>query len=61
MARVLLKEVAISSTIEPPVGDSQTGEQLYQRSSHTVVEVLGPTTDFTTWEYSEWTENPQAI
>ena len=61
VARVFLKEVAISSTIEPPVGDSQTGEQLYQRSSHTAVGVLGPMTDFTTWEYSKWTENPQGI
>ena len=27
----------------------QTGEQLYQRSFHTIVKVLGPTTDFPAW------------
>ena len=30
-------------------GDSQTGEQSQQRRSHTVAEVLRPTTDFSTW------------
>ena len=30
------------------VGDPQTREQLYQRSSHTIAKVLGPTTDFPT-------------
>ena len=29
--------------------DPHTGEQLYQRNSHTVVKFLGPTTDFLTW------------
>ena len=37
----------------------QTGEQLYQRSSHTVVKVLGPTTDFPTWGSGKKTENPR--
>ena len=31
--------------MEPP-DNPQTGEQLYQRSSHTVTQVLGPTTGF---------------
>ena len=58
-------------TIEPPAtlvplyshpGDNpQTGEQLYQSSSHTVAKVLGPTTDFPTWGSSKVTENPQGI
>ena len=29
--------------------DPQTAQQLYQRNSHTVKKVLGPTTDFPTW------------
>ena len=37
--------------------DSQTGEQLYQRSSCTVAKVLGPKTDFPTWG----SENPLGI
>ena len=36
----------------------QTGEQLYQRNSCTVAKVLGPTTDFPTWESGKGTENP---
>ena len=43
------------------VGDSQTGEQLYQRISCTVTKVLGPTSDFPTWEFSKGTENAQGI
>ena len=35
------------------------GEQLYQRNSHPVAKVLGPTTDFPTWGSSEGTENPK--
>ena len=42
-------------------GDPQTGEQLYQRSSHTVAKVLGPTTDFSTWGSSKGTVSPQGI
>ena len=43
------------------VGNPQTGEQLYQRSSLTVVKVLGPTADYPTWGSSKGTENPQGI
>ena len=43
------------------VGDIQTGEQLRQRNSSTVAKILGPTTDFPTWESSKGTENPQGI
>ena len=42
-------------------GDPQTGEQLQQRSSHTVAKILRPTTDFSTWGSSKGTENPQGI
>ena len=41
-------------------GEPQTGEQLYQRSSGTVVKMLGPTPDFPTWG-SKGTENLQGI
>ena len=54
----------VSPTIEPPsrqLTNWRTIKQLYQRSSHTVVKVLGPTTDFPTWESSKETENPQGI
>ena len=33
----------------------------YQRNSHTVKKVLGPTTDFRTWGSSKGIENPQRI
>ena len=36
------------------MGDPQTGQQLYQRSSHTVAKVLGPKTDFPTWRCGKW-------
>ena len=48
--------LAPQDSLQP--GDSQTGEQSYQRSPHTVAEVLGPTTDFPTWGFSKGTENP---
>ena len=35
-----------------------TTEQLYQRNSHNVEKVLGPTTDFPTWGSGKGTENP---
>ena len=38
-----------------------TAEQLYQRNSHTVNKVLGPTTDFSTWGSGKGTENLQGI
>ena len=41
--------------------DLQAGEQLYQRSSHTVKKVLGATTDFPTWGSSKGSEKPQGI
>ena len=37
----------------------QTEEQLYQRSSHTVEKVLGPTPDFPTWGPGKRTESPR--
>ena len=43
------------------MGDPQTGEQLYQRSSHAVVKVQGPTTDFQTWGSGKGTGNPQGM
>ena len=43
------------------VDNPQTGDQLYQRSFHTVMKVLRPTTDFPTWGSSKGTENPQGI
>ena len=53
------------SPLAPPqshhVEDAQNGEQLYQRTSHTVAKVLGPTTDFPTWGSGKGTENPQGI
>ena len=42
-------------------GDSQTGEQLYQRNSHIAAKVLGPKTDFPTWGSGKGTEYPQGI
>ena len=39
----------------------QTAEQLYQGNSHTVKKVLGPTTDFPTWEFIKGTEDPWGI
>ena len=41
------------------VDNPQTGEQLSQRSSHTVVKVLGPATDFLTLRSRKGTENPR--
>ena len=53
------------SPLAPPqsheADDPQTGEQLNQRNSLTVVKVLGPTTDFQTRESGKGTENPQGI
>ena len=44
-----------------PAHDPQTGEQLYQRSSHTIGKVLRPTTDSPAWGSGKGTENPQGI
>jgi len=41
--------------------NTQTAEQLYQRNSHTVKKVLGPTTDFPNWGSSKGTENLHRI
>ena len=41
--------------------NAKTEEKLYHRSSCTVAEFLGPTTDFPTWGSGKGTENPQAI
>ena len=40
---------------------TQTGEQLYQRSSRTVGKFLGPKTDLPTWWSGKGTEKPQGI
>ena len=52
-----MEKVTISPAIEPAADDPQTAEKSYQRNSRTV-KVLGPTTDFPTWESSKRTENP---
>ena len=48
------------SLLAPPYShqadDPQIAEQLYQRNSHTVKKVLGPTTDFPTWGPRKGTE-----
>ena len=41
--------------------DPLTGEQVYQRSSHTGTRVLGPITDFPTWGSRKGNENPQGF
>ena len=41
------------------VGDSQTGEQWYQRSSPTAVKILSPTSGFPAWGSRKGTGNPQ--
>ena len=45
------------SPLAPPyccwAGDPQTGEQFYQRSSCTSAKVLGPATDFPTWDLAK--------
>ena len=41
------------------VGDSQTGEQWYQRSSPTAVKILSPTSGFPAWGSRKSTGNPQ--
>ena len=40
---------------------TQTGEQKYQRSSHTVVKVWNPTSDFPAWGPDKETGNPQGM
>ena len=44
-----------------PVGNPETREQLYLRSSWTVAKLLGPATDFQTWESGKRTETCQGI
>ena len=43
------------------VGDSQTGDQQYQRSSPTAVNVWNPTSGFPVWALDKGTGNPQGI
>ena len=50
-----------SNSIPAVVGDSQTQEQKYQRSSGTVVKVLNSTSDFPAWGSIKGTGNPQGI
>ena len=62
VAQALLEEGAISPTIDLLSRCPKTAEQLYyQRNSHTVKKVLGPTTDFPTWGFGKGTENLQGI
>ena len=51
----------VSPTIEPMSRQPKNWRKLYQRTSHAVVKLLGPTTDFPTWGFSKGTENPQGI
>ena len=46
---------------EPWADTPQTAEQLYQKNSHTVKKVLGPTTDFPTWDLAKGLRPPQGI
>ena len=41
------------------VSDPSTGEQLYNKSSHTVAKFLGSTTDLPNWGSGKGTGNPQ--
>ena len=43
------------------MSDPQTGEQQYQRSSPTVVQVLNTTSGFPAWESDKGTGTPQGI
>ena len=43
------------------IAEKYLKEQLYQRSSHTVVKILGPTTDVPTWGSGKGNENTQGI
>ena len=51
----------MSPTTEPPTDNPQTGEQLDQRSPHTITKVLGPTTDFPTWASGRGSEKSLGI
>ena len=55
------KALHVSLTWSHQADNPQAGEQFYQRNSHTVMEVLGPTTDFPTWGSGKGTETPQGI
>ena len=61
VAWAFLEEVAINPTESHWVENPQTEEQLYQRNSHTIKKVLGPTADFLTWGFGKGTESPQKI
>ena len=41
--------------------DPQTGEQLCQRSSCSIAKILGPSTDFPTWDSCKGPKTPQGI
>ena len=43
------------------MGDPQTGEQKYQRRSHTIVKILNPMSGFPAWESDKGTGIPQGI
>ena len=47
------KALHVSLTWSHQADNPQAGEQFYQRNSHTVMEVLGPTTDFPTWDLAK--------
>ena len=58
---VLLEDVTISPTIEPPSTQPTDWSTIIPRSSRNVLKFLGPTTDFPTRGSSKRTENPQGI
>ena len=55
------KALHVSLTWSHRADNPQAGEQFYQRNSHTVMEVLGPTTNFPTWGSGKETKTPQGI
>ena len=59
VAWVLLEEVTISAIIELLSRPPANWRTSYQRSSHTVAKVIGPTTDFPTLGFIKRTENLQ--
>ena len=53
--------VRVAQSHTGQVGDPQSGEQQYQRSSLTVVKVQSPMSGFPAWGLEKGTENPQGI
>ena len=61
VAQVLVEEVAVSPAIEPLTRWPTNWRTVIRKRFHTVAEVLGPTTGFSTWGSGKGTENPQEI